>query len=70
MFGKIFKFLKLFNIKKAEMEDKRQQMIEYLIIEILTSLVEPTDEMKRALTEKKNVVYDLFDDGSEHFEIP
>ena len=45
-------------------------MVEYLIIAILTSLVEPSDEMKRELTEKKNAVYDLFDDGSNNFKMP
>ena len=39
MSNKIVEFLKLLVINKAEMEDKKQQMIEYLVIAILTSLV-------------------------------
>ena len=44
-------------------------MVDYLIIAILTSLVEPTNDMKRELTEKKNAVYDLFNDGSYNFKM-
>ncbi len=69
MSKKIFNFLKLLDIKKAEMEDKRQQLVDYLIIAIFTSLVEPTENMKRELTEKKEAVYDLFNDGSNNFQM-
>ena len=69
MSKKMVQFLKLLDIKKPEMENKRQQMVDYLIIAILTSLVEPTNEMKRELTEKKNAVYDLFNDGSYNFKM-
>ena len=44
-------------------------MVDYLIIAILTSLVEPTENMKRELIEKKNAVYDLFNDGSNNFKM-
>jgi hypothetical protein len=67
MSNKIVEFLKLLAINKTEMEDKKQEMIEYLIIAILTSLVQPTDEMKYELTEKKDAIYNLFSDGSENF---
>ena len=69
MSKKMVQFLKLLDIKKPEMENKRQQMVDYLIIAILTSLVEPTNDMKRELTEKKNAVYDLFNDGSYNFKM-
>ncbi len=69
MSKKMVKFLKLLDIKKPEMENKRQQMVDYLIIAILTSLVEPTENMKRELIEKKNAVYDLFNDGSYNFKM-
>ena len=69
MSKKMVQFLKLLDIKKPEMENKRQQMVDYLIIAILTSLVEPTNEMTRELTEKKNAVYDLFNDGSYNFKM-
>ena len=44
-------------------------MVDYLIIAILSSLVEPNNEMKRELTDKKDSVYDLFNDGSNNFKM-
>lgn len=67
MSSKIIEFLKLLDNNKAETEDKKQQMVDYLIIAILTSLVQPTDEMQRELVQKKDAVYDLFSDGSKNF---